>query len=251
MMVELTQQAQKCRYSLGTAHITPIKSGTRSVPQRLTSQPECSPEAKERRMELFHSVLNCEAPEKGDVLLRALSSYGLAYDACLAQDADTWEGHLKQSYAAWAEVGNQPMLNFITQHRMHGCCTQSAMEMGGVMDGHELRFRDQTLSSMPKSNGGGRGGPFVASAAKGGDAAKASSGAKGVASSGAKAKATPVGPRPDTAAKQVEAELKAGYEMYQREECAPICDSRLRAQQSLLELSWTDQVHGTQGTDKG
>jgi hypothetical protein len=207
----------------------------------LTTQSVCSPEAKERRKELFHSVLNSEAPEKGDELLRALAAYGLAFDACLAQDADTWEAHLKQSHAAWAEVGNQPMLNFINQHRAHGCCTQSAMEMGGVMDGHELRFRDQTLSSMPRS--GGNVGPSATSVAKGVAAAKAASGGKAAASIGGKGKVAMVGPRPDTAAKQVEAELKAGYEMYQRDECAPLCETALCPAFVQIVVHWRGSLN--------
>jgi hypothetical protein len=171
--------------------------------------------------------------ERTDSYTRALANYSLAHIACIADDADEFNARLAAASEAFTETGNMTVQAFIDSHREHGCSERCAVEMGGVMDGTESQFGAQVLAGImpkegkekaaaaaaaaavghPKAGGVSRGG-----GAKLGDegkgAGKATAAAKPAAANGAR--------RPDTAAKELEAEVKAGYDMYQRGECAPL-----------------------------
>jgi hypothetical protein len=190
----------------------------------------CSADSESKRTELWTHVAQAG---NADCLVKAFAAYGLANDACARSDAAAWERWLQEAHAAFAATNDVQMLNMIAQHRQAGCSAESLASMASVMDANEIRFGQNTLQSMPKpppreSNGSsasssGSGAKLV----PGGKGAGAGAANNGVASSGGgsaakvSVAAQAAARQSESALKELDAQMREGYDMYNRGECAP------------------------------
>jgi hypothetical protein len=186
----------------------------------------CSPEGSERRLELLKSIVEMPADVCTDAYTRALANYSLAHVACKDGNSDEFRTRLAVANEAFMETGNATVKMFIDEHLSHGCGERCTVEMGGVMDGTESQFGAQVIAGlMPKKDdspvGNSKAGAGTSGVSKGGGGTKLGPGGKGSTKAAPVKAAINGGRRPDSAAKEVESELKAGYDMYQRGEYAP------------------------------
>lgn len=181
-------------------------------------------------MVLWQRVADTTAEEKADPHSRALATYALAHDACQSEDKEKFETYIHQTRALWADMGNPTLPGFIERHINMGVCKACAAEMSGVMDGHEIRFKQFIMAQT-------RHGLAPSAASNGDDAS--SSGGKGARlvpgessseiepASSSKAEpqarmtqASIAATRAGIAA--LEAEMKKGYELYEEGRCVSL-----------------------------
>ena len=195
----------------------------------------CRSDPSKGRVVLWQRVADSTASEnEADSHSRALASYALAHDACQNDDQARFDKYIQQTRALWADMGNPTLPGFIERHINMGVCKECAAEMSGVMDGHEIRFKQFILAQTRHGLGG-------AAAVNGNDADNSgagSSGGKGARlvpggtsseiepASSSKAQAPPQMSQSSVAASRagiaaLEAEMRKGYELYEEGRLVP------------------------------
>jgi hypothetical protein len=191
----------------------------------------CRADPNEARKALWASIADAPpGPDRPTMLSRALASYALAYEACKSENKKAFDKYIKMTQALWKEVGgsNPTLPGFIERHVSMGVCQACAAEMSGVMDGHEIRFKQFLQVQSSQADGSANGGSNDSSGGKGaklvpGGAASEIEAAAGPSkASGSSSRAAPASAAAARAGiVALEAEMKKGYALYEDGKCAP------------------------------
>lgn len=134
----------------------------------------CRQDSNNQRTKFWTAIATDESEYQADPLLKGLATYGLAFDACKAENTAEFQRLIKRSQEHWTFLKDNAMLGFITRNLERGVCPQCVQEMTGIMDGCEMRFKQfiETHIAMQE-----KVAAATANAAKGGKAAAATIGA--------------------------------------------------------------------------
>jgi hypothetical protein len=184
----------------------------------------CRADPNKSRLVLWQRVADT-VKDECETHSRALATYALAHDACVSEDKENFEKYIHQTRVLWADLGNPTLPGFIERHINMGVCEACAAEMSGVMDGHEIRFKQFIIAQSGNAAGGnGEGASSSGGSGKGARLIPGGSEIEPASTSKGEPQAR-ISPASAAASRAgiaaLEQEMKKGYELYEQSKYVP------------------------------